>query len=374
MRLPRQAVLLSAALPLCAAPVGAQQLCNAPYFVEQSFPTTGTPETTWRICWQYDPYWGLIITSAHFRKAPNAAFMRLFWDARVSEIFVPYHQGQPRYTDLQYGGGTVAMTATDCPSSAGGVILGTYVCKEVHDRGLLWKDYAAVRRGQELVLWSVLGIGGYNYVFQWTFRDDGTVIGRLGASGPSWGGPTHMHSAMWRLDIDLNGFWGDAVRLGTHTENLPSPTPGSTATDTDPVVATEQGLDWNDLNFNSADVHDATLTNGRGSPTSYHLMPLRLGTARHDEPFTQHDFWVTQYNWTEMRPQNLSVFVSQAASVSNADIVLWYWGSLHHALRDEDGQEVVTGNTTDWVGETLIMWAEFMLKPNNLFDTTPFFP
>ena len=66
-----------------------------------------------------------------------------------------------------------------------------------------------VRRGQELVLWSVLDAGNYNYVIEWSFRDDGSISGRAGSTGPKLGGPNdkrgHMHNFSWRIDIDLTG-------------------------------------------------------------------------------------------------------------------------------------------------------------------------
>ena len=73
--------------------------CSTPYFVEQRFPTTGTEETRWRICWQNQGKHGLVITAAFFRKSPSAPFVRVFWDARLAEIFVPYHAGQPRFLE-----------------------------------------------------------------------------------------------------------------------------------------------------------------------------------------------------------------------------------------------------------------------------------
>src|SRR5205085_7606304 len=97
------------------------------------------------------PGWGLIITAAFFRKSRTSPFIRLFWDARVSDVFVPYHPRSPRYYDLSvFGFGSTSVSSADCPPSVGGTVLAGVVCKEVHDRGLAWKDDAAVRRGQEL--------------------------------------------------------------------------------------------------------------------------------------------------------------------------------------------------------------------------------
>lgn len=364
----RVSALLSV-LFLLLAPKAAQAQCSAPYFLDQRFPTTGIEETRWRICWQVLPGNGLVITSAHFRKSPTSPFVRLFWDARISEIFVPYHDNSNRFLDVAYGFPSVPLNAKDCPPAKGGTVLGSgsEVCKEVRDRGLAWKDDTQVRRGEEVVLWSTIDAANYNYVVEWTFRDDGAVIGRAGATAmnyPSTPFTAHMHGPIWRLDIDLNGFAGDSVHLGTHTES------GLTATDTEPLIATETGIQWDPLSFTSLYVHDATLKNAKGHPSAYHLMPIRNGTPRHQEPFTKNDFWVTKYKSSEMYGPSLPTYISPAESVSNTDIVIWYYGGAHHLVRDEDG-EVVAGL---WQGETHIMWTGFMLKPHNLFDKTPLFP
>lgn len=356
-----------------AAPRADAQSCSRPYFVEQSFPSAGPAQTSWRICWQGLPGWGVVITSAHFRKAPGAPWMRLFWDARVTEIFVPYHTGNPRYYDLSgFGFGLHSLTTSDCPASANGTLLGTgnEVCKELRPRGLAWKDNVGVRRGEELVLWGAIAAANYSYIVEWSFRDDGVVIGRVGATGanlPTRPWEAHMHNAMWRLDIDLNGFWGDAVYLGRHHETPPA----LTATDTEKLVPNEAALSWSSLRFDALHIHDGTLRNGRNHPSAFHLTPLRAGSGRHAEPWTRNDFWITRYAGSaEMRPANLPSYITPAQSVNSADVVVWYWGSIHHLTRDEDGTET----TFDFSGVAQVMWGGFMLKPHNLFDGPPLWP
>ena len=229
--------------------------CSGINLVDQSFPTAGPERTHWRLCWEAMSKNGLVIHWAFFRPAPNAKWIRVFWDARVSDIFVPYHIGSPRYYDMS--GFTFPMTvitAADCPASIGGTPLGGNVCKEVRDRGLLWKDDAAVRRGQELALWGALDAANYNYVMEWTFRDDGVVVGRVGATAVNLPGvpfEPHMHNPLWRLDIDLDGFWSDSVKFGTHSE----PTSGPTATDSEPLISTEGSRDWDPHSFNELHVY-----------------------------------------------------------------------------------------------------------------------
>ena len=247
--------------------------CSGANLVDQKFPASGPEVTHWRLCWQTVPGNGLLIHWAYFRTSPSKPWLFLLWDARISEIFVPYHTGSPRFYDVGYLFGLASIGAKDCPATAGGTVLAGNVCKEVHDRGLSWKADSAVYRGEEVVLWSALAAANYNYVMEWTFRDDGIVMGRVGATSHNFPGrefETHVHNPIWRLDVDLNGWPNDSVALGTHTENLPGPT----ATDTEPPIPTEKAMLWNPRNFNSLDVTDKTLVNGKGHQTMYQLIPL----------------------------------------------------------------------------------------------------
>lgn len=365
----RLLMLASLFVLLRAADSAAQ--CSAPYLVEQPFPLAGPEETRWRICWQAQAKNGIVITAAFFRKSPQSPFIRVFWDARVSEIFVPYHSGSPRYYDVSgFSFSPVTLNASHCPAGAGGTLLGSpaKVCKELRDRGLAWMDDGMARRGQEVALWGALDAANYNYVQMWIFRDDGMVEGRVGATARNLPGAeqeAHMHNPFWRLDVDLNGFAGDSVHRGTHAENLPGPT----ATDSSPVIPNATGLHWDPLAFTALHVHDATLTNAQKHPSMYHLMPLRSGTARHQEPLTKHDFWVTRYDPSQMNARDLPSYVAGKQPVSNTDVVLWYMGSVHHLVRDEDGEYV--GNV--FRGQAHVMWAGWQLKPHNIFDRTPLF-
>jgi hypothetical protein len=342
--------------------------CSGANLVDQAFPSTGPEITHWRLCWQLINGNGLLIHWAYFRTSPSKPWIFLLWDARVSEIFVPYHSGAPRFYDVEYGFPPTPVATKDCPASQGGTVLTGNVCKQVHDRGLSWKADSAVYRGEELVLWSALAAANYNYVVEWTFRDDGIIMGRVGATSHNLPGAeleTHVHNPIWRLDVDLNGWPNDSVALGTHTET------GLSATDTEPLIANEKGALWNPRNFNSLDVTDKLLVNGKGHQSMYQLIPLPTGgLAQHQEPFTIKDFWVTLYNPTEMSAKDLVSYITPPQPVSNADVVLWYRGSVHHHPRDEDGEFIRNG----WHGVALIMWTGFMFKPHDLFDRTPFYP
>lgn len=351
-----------------AIPANAQW-CSTPYFIEQGFPTAGPEETRWRVCWRWENGPGLIVSHAEFRPSPSSPWITVFWEARVSQLFVPYHSGSPRYLDVNYGFPAVPLTEKDCPASVGGTVIGPgkEVCKQVRDRGLAWKDHEKVRRGEALYLWGVLNAANYNYVIEWTFRDDGVILGNVGATAvnlPSAPKETHTHDPIWRVDTDLNGACCDTVMRIVHSE------PGAAANDTMPAVAKEAGLPWDPVAYTMLHTVDATLKNSKGNQTYYMLMPLREGTPRHSESFSKQDLWVTRYQWNELLGNELPTYVANAEPVTNTDVVMWYSGGLHHIYRNEDGD--YEGNV--WKGTALVMWTGFTLKPGNLFAKTPLYP
>jgi len=333
------------------------QACSKPYFVEQAFPTTGPEETRWKLCWQVLAGPNLVITGAWFRPAPAAPWIKVIYDARVSQIFVPYHGGDTRFLDIAFGFGSVPLTSVDCRGHTG-IVVGANkeVCKEVRDRGIAWKLDSEVRRGQELVLWSVLAAAQYNYIVEWSFRDDGIIVGRVGATGWAAWPETHMHGVFWRLDLDLNGSCCNAASLFKHTET------GLTAIDTVTDITSESGFQWDAKSFTMLQLRDSTLKNSNGKNSEWHLMPSVSGTPEHDEAFTKNTFWVTQYRWSEMLADDLPTYVVPAEPVLGRDVVLWYYAGLHHMVRDEDSDM------------THVMWMGFMLKPWNVWSKTPLFP
>src|SRR5260370_24600528 len=80
-----------------------------PNAITQNFPTSGPAETTWLICWGEvagsdnvaNPN-RLVIRPVYFRKSPRAPFIRILWDMRVSDYFVPYHPGSPAVLRSEY--------------------------------------------------------------------------------------------------------------------------------------------------------------------------------------------------------------------------------------------------------------------------------
>jgi primary-amine oxidase len=333
-----------------------------------SFPTSGPAQTQWDLCYEVAERHGLIIRRGSFRPSPSASHVNVLSDARVAEIFVPYHSGAPRLYEVSGANYSLRpLGPNDCPASAGGTLLaGNLVCRQVRDRRVAWHVKAKVRRGQEVVLWGVLQAGHADYIIEWVFRDDGVVKGQVGKTGQALPAASegHTHNVTWRLDIDLNGADGDGVRRTRHLESVQSPTnPGTSATDDKLPVATETSLDWIPTEFTTVEVSDATLQNANGRQTSYELSPLRLGTARHREAFTHADVWITRYASSEMLPADLPSYLN-GESVDQQDVVVWYTSSVHceEGGRDEELDAVP------------VKWVGFTLEPKNLFATTPLYP
>jgi Cu2+-containing amine oxidase len=296
---------------------------------------------------------------------------------RISEFFVPYHPGSPRYYDLStYNFKLETIPAAGCPASAGGTLVSPRVCQEIRDRGLLWmsgpKNASSAMRGQELVLWGVIYAANYKYIERYTFRDDGTILGEEGATAQNLPGSetvTHVHNALWRIDLDLYDITNDTMHM-QHNESIAGPT----ANDVMPPIATASGIQYNVRTHDAVMITNTGYQNAQKHHPSYILMPSLLGggLTQHQEPFAQNDFWVTPYNPTQMAASQLPSYVAGRPSVAHRDVVLWYKGSLHHHPRDEDGAYANGGNGP-WHGTALAMYAGFMLMPFDVFDCTPFF-
>lgn len=351
---------------------------TCPNLIIQHFPTSGPVRTTWQICWREvagtdslrDPN-GLVIGPVYFRTSPRAPYIKVIHDMRVSDYFVPYHPGSPRFYDLSYYNFQLTnVSAADCPPSVGGTLLSPKVCKEVHDRGLMWKDYAGVRRGEELVLWGAINAANYRYIQEYRFRDDGFIIGRTGATAQNLPGMetvTHTHGAYWRIDMDLGGITPNNVAHLTHNE--PFLLFGA-AVDNSAAVNTGQGFAWNARGHDTLAVSNPNLKNRRGNLSSYHLVEQVTGggIAAHVEPFTRNDLWVTRYSGAQFAASKLPTYTG--TNVANSDVVLWIKTPIHHMPRDEDG---LTG-TGSVNGTADVMWTGFALIPHNLFSCSPFYP
>ncbi len=344
--------------------------------VVQTFPANEAMKTAWKVRWATSSGYGLTIQEAWFKRGPKEAWMQVLGDARLAEMFVPYHSGSPRFWDISYNFSLITLNKH--AAGPGGQLLGDpgVVVKEVRDRGILWVDTdTGVRRGQKMLLWSCLDAANYRYIMEYGFHDDGTITFRVGSTGRNYSTREfegHMHTGLWRVNINLEGAGKNSVYVMEHLETKADA--GKAKTVMRPFNQGVEGFeDWHAEKFTMLNVAHQTKKNLRKMPISYDVVPLRMGNARHygaGEECTHHDFWVTVNRKGELYYPKVHEYVKKAEKIMNTDVVIWHAAACHHEPRSEDG-ELRNGN---FVGSTPVAWSGFDLRPRNLFDRTPHFP
>jgi hypothetical protein len=356
--------------------------------IYQEFPARGPTETAWIISWTALGYRGLWIEAAYFMPKAGASFIQVLGESGPSNIFVPYHTstgsrpkdlnpyGDLREALLSYAGPCGTIPAALVPSTSWAFGATTpqrpVVIKEIRDRGVAWTSDGHTRRGEELLVWAVWDSGNYEYIIQYGFRDDGTITFRLGSTGynsPPKAYEAHMHDALWHVDINLGDADHNSVTLMKHIE------PAGSLQATDPMGPFNGGVegfvDWNAEEFTCLNIQDNIGFNARGHNISYDVMPMRPGTARHDEAFTKHDFWVTKNHPNEIDYDGGILSYANGESIVDTDVVLWLMTSNHHMPRDEDHEFDSSGNLIWGGGIAQVMWSGFDLHPRNLMDDAP---
>jgi Cu2+-containing amine oxidase len=356
----------------------------------QEFPVGGEMQTAWKVNWAVaSPGNGLVITGAWLKTTPEAEWMKVLEDVRLTEIFVPYNNSTRIY-DMGASGGFGLCQHTQADAGPHGKLLNDHVVKEVRDTGLLWKYYHQVKRGQELVLWSTMAAANYNYIMEYSFRCDGSIGCRMGSTGKNFGNHEtigHMHHGCWRIDMDLAGPDHNSVYLVRHreykaTEQKPKDKAGRTQTATEieePFNGGVEGYaDWKAEEYTKVRVKTSQKKNEQGKVASYDLCPLRPGTPRHyangdGEKFAQHDFWVTKFDPAQRYYKHLPKYVAKKQKIMDTDVVLWYISPTHHVPRDEDGVVIGENGKATVRGVAQVMWCGFDLRPRNVFDNTPLY-
>ena len=186
-----------------------------------------------------------------------------------------------------------------------------------------------------------LEAGNYMYVMSYHFQDDGTIAFRLGATGQNLPGhrqEAHVHSAHWRIDIDLIDGSKNSAMLMRHVE----PVNQLSAEDQKEPFngGLEGGVDWDPKEFTMIRV-ESEKENARRAHVAYDLMPVRQGTPRHNEEFTRHDLWVSRSHPerpAEFLFANLPNIVKDEEVIEQTDIVVWCNSAVHHEPRHEDGK------------------------------------
>jgi primary-amine oxidase len=286
---------------------------------------------------------------------------------------------------------------------------------ERYSGDIAWRHYEAetrqteVRKRTELVLRSVSTVGNYDYIFDWVFRQDGTIRVLVGATGmeqvkavrsktvtddvdghdTAYGrmvaehtvAPNHDHFFCFRLDLDVDGRNNSFLAGRLKTERLGGENPRKSIWVMDSVIAThesaakrrislEKPVLWRVIN---PGVHGPV-----GYPVSYQLKPgaNAVSLLSQDDPvqqragFTNYHLWVTPYHPLEQYAagtypnqskggDGLPAWTSADRPINNTDVVLWYTVGFHHVVRAEDWPVLPTS------------WHEFQLRPFDFFTRNP---
>ena len=340
----------------------------------------------------------LAIRSAKFMykdRSGQPRWITVLRDLELSEVHLPYAGGSsfydigvsPHYLlpagDGFLGPACVTPGAVLCSPD---VRKDRKVLKEVHDDGVRWIDpQGRVRRGEKMILWAVLSGSNYHHVMEYGFRDDGVITCRMGATGSNVGDldpdglDVHLHTACWRFDPVL----GDPANGGVNRNrvflvrrlkglgNFFSVQVEGFPQGEDPSV--EGKARWEPGEFTALRVQSTVRTNGHGRPTAYDLVPVRAGAVREfsGHEFAKHDFWVTRADPGELNYVDVPTYVDIGHPVDELPVTVWYISPMLHVPRAEDFDPADGASCSG--GLAVAAWAEFHLRPRNLFDGTPFY-
>jgi hypothetical protein len=323
----------------------------------------------------------------------------------VGEILVPYDHMKPVFLDVSEHAFAIIPAKNEYLGPAcvaPGEILDSAdplmkdrVHKEVHDDGLRWVNGAnKARRGEKLLLWSIFDGGNYRYIMEYGFSDDGIISCRLGATAHNFfnrktdGRDVHLHVACWRWDPELCEAGEPAVGGAAHNRVLLVRRVPRTAADNglfkvdiSPFNPDDQGralegyADWKPEEFTVLRVESTARKNGSPEPrfTAYDVIPVRAGAVRHypwKYAFANHDFWVTRRRGGQAKYADVPLYATGCNPLDEAACTIWHNAASYHVPRAEDyGTDGVSSHR----GAAITTWAGFLLRPVNLFDSTPLY-
>lgn len=383
-------------------------------YVYQEFPTGSGQRTAWFVGYHAEMRRALYIRQAFFSPA-KGKWIKILGRSGIAEIHVPYTRktwnfgekgpavfGRNRFWDLaDYSNlepdGLAEISAAEKGPCGG--LLRARVGFELRDRGHLWKKENQGRRGHELILWAAQNAYNYDYLINYHFLDDGRIRFRAGATATNIPGGeyvAHLHTAIWRIDIDLNGAKGDKVFIERYKELDGEPDPKATIERE--FVSREQGIVWSPTEFTSLVVRDDKLANAHGVSTELVVSGFERGVTRHKgadpvknaddraERYSENDFWVVTGKASEIDAKQLATNYANGEPLDNSDITIWMHSPILHIHRGEDGEcKIATTERgcgraeareeAEWHGVALALYNNGIeIMPRNLFGGTPFFP
>jgi primary-amine oxidase len=387
----------------------------------------------WGFHFRMDPRVGLVVSGVAF--TDGGTERSVLYEGSLSELFVPYMDPDlgwywRTYMDAgEFLAGVNSVTlqlGVDCPGNARYFdfafadeagrpqVNPRAACLFERDAGdVAWRHTESgvteTRKKRDLVLRSVSTIGNYDYTFEWTFQQDGTIRIGVGASGieqvkavasraaPDAGAQAdtaygrfvgehtvavnHDHFFSFRLDLDVDGITNSFVADRLVTESLPDTHPRKSIWVIDSETAQTEHEAKLRINLERPALWRIVSANNVGPlgyPTSYQIKPganaVSLMTPD-DFPqrragFTDYHLWVTPQRDTERYAagnypvqsqggDGLPAWTGADRPIENTDLVVWYTVGLHHVVRAEDWPVLPTS------------WLSFELRPFDFFAQNP---
>ena len=390
----------------------------------------------WRFHVRPDHRVGMVISTVTYGE--NEQQRKVMYEGYLSEIFVPYmdpsfgwyHRNFIDLGEYTAGGFTNPMLrGLDAPDYAhymDGLI--------IHDNGRpspvqnliaifekesgdpSWRHNGSgmgpeSRVKRDLVVRAAAVVGNYDYILDWVFQQDGSIIVRAGATGiaeskstiqkdaveagqsdtpddrygrfvdPNIVAVNHDHYFSYRLDMDIDGMDNSLQIDRLVTEILPEGHPRRSLWVSDPKIARTESEAKLKMMMNMPALWRVTSTHRKnhvGYPTSYQLMPGMTALTKLSEDdyprrragFIDYHLWVTPHNVNEqfsagefptlsLPGEGLPKWTSADRPIENTDIVLWYTMSMHHMVRAEDWPVMP------------VLWHSFELRPFDFFNRNP---
>jgi primary-amine oxidase len=365
---------------------------------------------SWRFHFRLDPRRGIVLSRVGHEL--EGEFRSVLYSAALSELFVPYNapmepwSHQAFYDLASYAWAFDGIAGElepgeDCPAHAHYV--DTYVMAADGSPSRIakaaciferpgaepaWRHgggFIESRARTDLVVRMIMAAGNYDYLFDWIFKQDGSIKVTLAATGmdqvmmveaenaavdegepddrygrfvaPHTVAVNHSHFFNFRLDFDVDGSGNSLAVDRIVTEEQPASNPRRSvwraeteiprreldARRTSTLTAPEQWRVVNPSRIGPQGYPSGYLLEGHGG----RLMLSEGDWMRKLAGFTEHTIWVTPHQPDELyaagpyptnasEPDGLPVWTRANRDIDNQDIVLWYTIGFHHIARPED--------------------------------------
>lgn len=393
----------------------------------------------WRFHVRSDQRVGAIISTVTYNEGGRRR--QVLYEGHLSEMFVPYMDPafdwrRRNFFDAgEFNSGGFAkplIRGVDCPGNSvyiDGLVSGddgrprpvpNVLCVFEREAGdMAWRhlsEQADSRRKRDLVVRSAAVLGNYDYVFDWSFQQDGSIRVSVGATGiaevkstvvaraddqpPAGSGAAmeradaygrfvdhnliavnHDHYFNFRVDLDVDGPVNSFLADRLVTKILPPDNPRRSIWVREPVLSRTESEAMLHMDMDKPAfwrVISPMQKNHVGYPTSYQLTPGMTAMtllspddyARRRAGFIDHHLWVTPYRYEERYAggdyptlstagQGLPAWTKANRRIEQTDIVLWYTIGMHHLVRGEDWPVMP------------VLWHSFELRPFDFFDRNP---